>query len=140
MVYAPKKTKYRKRQKGKPSHKLSPATRGIEVSFGSYGLKALEARWITDRQIEAARKAISRYTSRGGKVWIRIFPDKPITNQSPEVPMGAGKGEVEYYVVDMRAGRIMFEIDGISKPVAQEAFRRAADKLPVKTRFVEAQQ
>ncbi|PSO43968.1 MAG: 50S ribosomal protein L16 [Parcubacteria group bacterium SW_4_49_11] len=110
MVYAPKKTKYRKRQKGKPSHKLAPANRGTEVNFGTYGLKSLEACWITDRQIEAARKAISRYTSRGGKVWIRIFPDKPITNQSPEVPMGAGKGELEYYVADMRAGKIMFEI------------------------------
>ncbi|MEY2986162.1 MAG: hypothetical protein RJB24_391 [Candidatus Parcubacteria bacterium] len=136
MLLAPRKTKHRKVHKGKPSDKLSPASRGIELSFGSYGLKATEAKWITARQIESARRAITRYTSRGGKVWIRIFPHKPITAKSAEVGMGKGKGAVDHYVVNLKAGKILFEIDGVTQEVAAEALRRAGAKLPVKTKFI----
>lgn len=136
MLLAPRKTKHRKVHKGKPSDKLSSASRGIELSFGSYGLKATEAKWITARQIESARRAITRYTSRGGKVWIRIFPHKPITAKSAEVGMGKGKGAVDHYVVNLKAGKILFEIDGVSAEVAAEALRRAGAKLPVKTKFI----
>ena len=136
MLLAPRKTKHRKVHKGKPSEKLTSASRGIELSFGSYGLKATEAKWITARQIESARRAITRYTSRGGKVWIRIFPHKPITAKSAEVGMGKGKGAVDHYVVNLKAGKILFEIDGVSAEVAAEALRRAGAKLPVKTKFI----
>ena len=136
MLLAPRKTKHRKVHKGKPSDKLTSASRGIDLAFGSYGLKATEAKWITARQIESARRAITRYTSRGGKVWIRIFPHKPITAKSAEVGMGKGKGAVDHYVANLKAGKILFEIDGVSQEVAVEALRRAGAKLPVKTKFV----
>jgi large subunit ribosomal protein L16 len=136
MLLAPRKTKHRKVHKGKPSEKLTVASRGIELSFGSYGLKATEAKWITARQIESARRAITRYTSRGGKVWIRVFPHKPITAKSAEVGMGKGKGAVDHYVVNLKAGKILFEIDGVSAEVASEALKRAGAKLPVKTKFI----
>ncbi|MEY3471280.1 MAG: hypothetical protein RLZZ223_630 [Candidatus Parcubacteria bacterium] len=136
MLLAPRKTKHRKVHKGKPSDKLNLAARGIELSFGSYGLKATEAKWITARQIESARRAITRYTSRGGKIWIRIFPHKPITAKSAEVGMGKGKGAVDHYVANLKAGKILFEIDGVSREVAFEALRRAGAKLPVKTKFI----
>jgi large subunit ribosomal protein L16 len=136
MLLAPRKTKHRKVHKGKPSKKLTVASRGIELSFGSYGLKATEAKWITARQIESARRAITRYTSRGGKVWIRVFPHKPITAKSAEVGMGKGKGAVDHYVVNLKAGKILFEIDGVSAEVASEALKRAGAKLPVKTKFI----
>jgi len=106
------------------------------LSFGSFGLQSLENAWINSRQIEAARKTISHFTKRGGKVWLRIFPDKPITKRPPETTMGGGKGSVEYYVFPVRVGRIIFEIDGVSEEMAKEAFRRAGHKLPVKTRVV----
>jgi len=110
--------------------------RGAELSFGSYGLKSLDSKWITARQIEAARVAATRYMKREGQMWIRIFPDKPITKKPLEVRMGKGKGGVEYYAAVVKPGRIMFEIDGIPFEVAQEALRLAAQKLPVRTKFV----
>lgn len=139
MLLAPRKTKHRKSHKGKPSSKLPKATRGTELAFGSYGLKAMEAKWITARQIEAARRAISRYTARGGKTWIRIFPNKPVTAKSAEVGMGKGKGAVDHYIHNLKAGKILFEIEGVSEEIAKEALRLAGAKLPVKTRFVKKQ-
>jgi large subunit ribosomal protein L16 len=129
----PKKTKYRKRQKGRMNGK---AYRGSAVSFGEFGLKAMDPAWITDRQIEAARIALTRYIKRGGKVWIRIFPDKPITKKPAETRMGKGKGAPEYWVSVVKPGRIMFEVEGVSETMAREAFRLAGNKLPVKTKFV----
>lgn len=129
----PKKTKYRKSHKGRRGGK---ATRKIEVSFGKYGLKSLEAHWITARQIEAARRVITRYVKRGGKVWIRIFPDKPVTVKGGEIPMGKGKGAVDHYVAKIRAGEIMFELDGVPEKVAKEAMELAAYKMPVKCKFI----
>ncbi len=129
----PKKTKYRKRQKGRMNGK---AYRGSIVSFGEFGLKAMDPAWITDRQIEAARIALTRYIKRGGKVWIRIFPDKPITKKPAETRMGKGKGAPEYWVAVVKPGRIMFEVEGVSEVMAREAFRLAGNKLPVKTKFV----
>ncbi len=131
----PKKVKHRKWQKGR-SRKRQVETRGITLSFGSFGLQSLENAWVSSKQIEAARKTISHFTKRGGKVWLRIFPDKPITKRPPETTMGGGKGSVEYYVFPVRVGRMLFEIDGVPQEVAREAFRRAGHKLPVKTRFV----
>ena len=131
----PKKVKHRKWQKGR-SKKRQIETRGISLSFGSFGLQSLENAWVSSKQIEAARKTISHFTKRGGKVWLRIFPDKPITRRPPETTMGGGKGSVEYYVFPVRVGRMIFEIDGVPQEVAKEAFRRAGHKLPVKTRFV----
>lgn len=129
----PKRVKYRKKQRGR---KKGKATRGNSVAFGEYGLKALEAHWITSRQIEAARIAMTRYIKRGGKVWIRIFPDKPVTKKPAETRMGKGKGSPEYWVAVVKPGRIMFELAGVSETVAKEAMRLAAHKLPVKTKFV----
>ena len=129
----PKRTKYRKQQKGR---NRGIAHRGSRVAFGSFGLKTLESGWITNRQIEAARIAMTRYMKREGKVWIRIFPDKPITAKPLEVRMGKGKGNLDHYVCPVRPGRIMFELDGVPKEVAVEALRLAAQKLPVKTRTV----
>lgn len=129
----PKKTKYRKQQKGR---NRGLAHRGSYVAFGSFGLKALEGAWITSRQIEAARIAMTRYMKREGKVWIRIFPDKPVTKKPLEVRMGKGKGALSHYVAVIRPGRIMFELDGVSREVAEEALRLAAQKLPVSTKFV----
>ncbi len=130
----PRKTKYRKSQKGKRGGK---ASRKIEVSFGSYGLKSLEAHWITSRQIEAARRVMTKYVKKGGKLWIRIFPDKPVTKKGGEIPMGKGKGAVDHYVAVVKPGMIMFEMDGIDKNIAKEAMELAAYKLPVKCKFVE---
>ena len=110
--------------------------RGSELAFGSFGLKALDTKWITARQIEAARQAITRYMKRQGKVWIRIFPDKPVTKKPAEVRMGKGKGDIEVYVAPVTPGRILFEIEGVSKEIAQEALRLGAQKLPVRTKFV----
>lgn len=129
----PKKVKHRKWQRGRSR---GVSHRGSVLAYGAYGLKAVEARWITARQIEAARRAITHYTQRGGKVWIRIFPDKPITKKPPEVTLGGGKGSVDHYVVPVRPGRILFEMDGVSRKDAEESMRRAAHKLPVKTRFL----
>ncbi|HAI75924.1 MAG TPA: 50S ribosomal protein L16 [Microscillaceae bacterium] len=128
----PKKTKYRKQQKGRVR---GIATRGHQVSFGSFGLKSLEPGWITSRQIEAARIALSRTMKREGKVWIRIFPDKPITKKPAEVRMGKGKGAPEYWVATIRPGTILFEIDGVSREVAMQAMYLAAQKMPVKTKI-----
>jgi large subunit ribosomal protein L16 len=129
----PKRTKYRKQQKGR---NRGLAHRGSLVSFGSFGLKTLDAGRITNRQIEAARIAMTRHMKREGKVWIRIFPDKPITSKPLEVRMGKGKGNLDHYVALVKPGRVMFELDGVSEEVAREALRLAAQKLPVKTRTV----
>ena len=110
--------------------------RGTTLSFGSYGLKALDSHWITDRQIEAARQALTRHMKREGNVWIRIFPDKPITNKPAEVRMGKGKGNLEYWAAVVQPGRIMFEVDGVSEQIAQEALALASGKLPIKTKFI----
>jgi len=113
------------------------ATRGAEVSFGEYGLQALEPCWMTSRQIEAARRAIVRYVRRGGKLWIRVFPDKPVTAKPAETRMGSGKGPVDHWVAVIKPGRVLFEITGVSEDVAREAMRLAAYKLPIKTQFIE---
>jgi len=130
----PKKVKHRKWQKGRSRAKITKG--GAELSFGSFGLKAEEDAWLTARQIEAARRAITRYIQRGGKVWIRVFPDKPRTSKGVEVPMGGGKGSVEHFVAPVKAGRIIFEIDGIPEKIAREALRLAGYKLPIKTKFI----
>lgn len=130
----PKRTKYRKTHK---TVKTGLAGRGAKVSFGEYGLKAVNGCRITARQIEAARRAVSRHVKRGGKIWIRVFPDKPISTKPLEVRMGSGKGSVEYWVADIKAGVVLYEIEGVSEEVAREAFRLAAAKLPVKTAFVQ---
>lgn len=130
----PKKVKHRKWQRGRSR---GIETRGTQLAFGTYGLKSLEARWITARQIEAARRAMTHSLQRGGKVWIRMFPDKPITKKPPEVTLGGGKGSVDHYVIPVKPGRILFEIDGVSSAIAREAMRLAAHKLPVKTRFIQ---
>ncbi len=132
----PKKTKYRKAQKGR-RRQTGKASRKVEVSFGSFGLKSLERRWVTARQIEAARRVMTKHIKRGGKIWIRIFPDKPVTAKSGEVPMGKGKGSVDHYVAVVKPGMVMFEMEGVSREVAREAMRLAAYKLPVKCKFVE---
>jgi large subunit ribosomal protein L16 len=131
----PKRVKFRKWQKGATKRKLKE-TKGTSLAFGAFGLKAEEAKWINSKQIEAARKAMSRFVQRGGKFWIRIFPDKPITQKPPEVTMGGGKGDPVGYVFPVRPGRIIFEMDGISRENAVEALRRAGAKLPIKTKFV----
>ena len=132
-MLAPKKVKFRKMQKGRMRGK---AYRGGQITIGEYGLKALEPGWITSRQIEAARRALTHYTKRGGRIWIRIFPDKPITKKPPETRMGSGKGDVYEYVAVVRPGRILFEMGGIAAEVAKESMRLAAAKLPIRTRFV----
>jgi large subunit ribosomal protein L16 len=129
----PKKVKHRKQMKGRMR---GVANRGSQISFGEYGLKTLEPAWITDRQIEAARIAMTRFIKRGGKVWIRMFPDKPITKKPAETRMGKGKGAPEYWVAVVKPGRILYEIEGVSEVIAREAMRLAAQKLPIKTRFV----
>jgi len=130
----PKRVKYRKQQRGRMRGK---AYRGSTVAFGEYGLQALEPAWITNRQIEAARVAITRSIKRGGKMWIRIFPDKPVTKKPAETRMGKGKGAPEFWVASIRPGRIMFELEGISKEAAKSAMRLGASKLPIRVRFVE---
>lgn len=129
----PKKTKHRKSHKGRRGGK---ASRMLKVSFGSYGLKALEAHWITSRQIEAARRVMTKYIKRGGKIWIRIFPDKPVTQKGGEIPMGKGKGGVDHYVSSVKPGMVMFEMDGVSESVAKEAMELSAHKLPIKCKFI----
>lgn len=129
----PKRTKYRKQHRGRMKGK---AHRGSTVAFGDYGLQSLEPVWMTSRQIEAARRAIVRFIRRRGKVWIRVFPDKPYTKKAAETRMGKGKGSVEYYVAVVKPGRILFEMAGVPEDVAREALRLAAGKLPVKTKFV----
>lgn len=133
MPLMPKRTKYRKMMKGRNRGK---ATRGTEVVYGEYGLEALEAGWITSNQIEAARIAMTRFIKRGGNVWIKIFPDKPITKKPAETRMGKGKGAPEYWVALVKPGRVMFELAGVPEEIAREAMRLAANKLPVKTKFV----
>lgn len=131
----PKKVKHRKWQKGR-RRKLGKADRGTNLDFGSFGLKAKGTKWVTARQIEAARRAMMRFFQRGGKIWIRVFPDKPVTFKGLEVGMGKGKGAVDHFVAAIKPGRIIFEVDGIEKNAAYEALRLAAHKLPVKTKIV----
>lgn len=132
----PRKTKYRKMQRLRGSQ-TGLATRGTAVSFGTYGLKAMNGGEISSRQIEAARRAMTRYIKRGGKIWIRIFPHKPITQKAAEVPMGSGKGALDRYVATVRAGTILFEMEGVEASLAKEAMRLAAQKLPLKCRFID---
>ncbi len=129
----PKKTKFRKQQRGRRKGK---AQRGSTISFGSFGLKALGCGWVTARQIEAARVAMTRHVKRGGKIWIRIFPDKPVTKKPAETRMGSGKGSPEEWVAVVKPGRILYEMDGVSESVAREAFRLASHKISVPTKFV----
>lgn len=129
----PKRVKHRKQHKGRIN---GNAQRGATIAFGSFGLKALEPKWITNRQIESARQALTRHMKREGNVWIRIFPDKPITSKPAEVRMGKGKGSLDYWAAVVKPGRIMFECDGVSEQIAREAFHLAAQKLPIKTKFV----
>ena len=129
----PKRVKFRKSHKG---HRRGSAHAGTKINFGDFGLQALEAAWITSRQIEAARRAITRYVRRGGKIWIRIFPDKPVTKKPAETRMGSGKGAPDHWVAVVRQGRIIFEIGGIDQDTAKEAMRLASHKLPIDTRFV----
>jgi large subunit ribosomal protein L16 len=133
-MLSPKKVKHRKMMKGNMKGK---AYRGGELSFGEFGLKAMEPGWITSRQIEAARIAMTRHVKRGGKIWIRIFPDKPITKKPAETRMGNGKGNPEYWVAVVKPGRILYEMDGVTRQVAEEALRLAAFKLPFATKLVE---
>jgi large subunit ribosomal protein L16 len=129
----PKRVKYRKQMRGRMKGK---ASRGANVAFGDYGLQALEPCWMTSRQIESARRAIVRYIRRGGKVWIRVFPDKPVTAKAAETRMGSGKGAVDHWVAVIKPGRILFEMTGVPEEDAREALRLAAHKLPIKTQFV----
>ena len=130
----PKKVKYRKQQRGRMAGK---AWRGSSISFGEYGLKAMTCGWVTDRQIEAARIAMTRFIKRGGKVWIRLFPDKPITKKPAETRMGKGKGAPEQWVAVVRPGKILFEMEGVTPDIAEAAMRLAAHKIPMKTKFVQ---
>lgn len=132
-VLGPKRLKHKRQFRGRLK---GFATRGTRLSFGSYGLKSLGRRWITVKQIEAARRAIMRYLKKGGKLWIRIFPDKPVTSKGTEFSMGGGKGSFSHYVYPIKPGRIIFELEGIKEEIAKEALRKAADKLPIKTKFI----
>ena len=132
-MLSPKRTKFRKQQRGRMK---GQATRGNTISFGEFALQALEPAWINSRQIEAARRAMTRYLRRGGKIWIRVFPDKPVTMRPAETRMGSGKGAPEYWVAVVKPGRIMFEIGGVPHDVAKEAIRLASFKLPIKTKFI----
>ena len=129
----PRKVKHRKWRKGRSKEVES---RGTQLAFGSFGLKSLGTRWVSGRQLEAARRVILRYLKKGGKVWIRIFPDKPITKKGTEVPMGGGKGSVDHYAFPVKPGRVIFELDGLKENVARDAFSKAGDKLPIKTKFI----
>ena len=129
----PKRVKYRRVHRGRMKGK---ASRGNTVTYGEWGLQAIEPSWITSNQIEAARIAMTRYTKRGGKVWIKIFPDKPVTEKPAETRMGSGKGAPEFWIANVRPGRVMFEIGGVSEDIAKEALRRAIDKLPMKCRII----
>lgn len=132
-MLVPKRAKYRKQFRGTLGR---IDTRGTQINFGEYGLKALVSGWITSRQIEAARRAMTHYTKRGGRIWIRIFPDKPITKKPAETTMGGGKGDVSGYVAVVKAGRMLFEMGAVSEGIAREAMRLAAHKLPIKTKFI----
>lgn len=132
-MFEPKKMKHRKWRKGRSK---GIENRGTEVCFGSFGLKSMDTRWITNQQMEAARRVIIRYIKKRGKLWIRIFPHKPVTSKGSEAPMGGGKGQVVCYVFPIRPGRIIFELDGLDEKTAKAAFEEAADKLPIKTKFV----
>lgn len=136
-MLSPKRTKFRKQQRGRM---CGAATRGNEVDFGEFAMQALEPCWITSRQIESARRAMSRYIKRGGKIWIRIFPDKPVTKRAAETRMGSGKGAPEFWVAVVKPGRVMFEIAGVNEEVAKEAIRLAAAKMPIKTRFIKREE
>ncbi|MDA8235091.1 MAG: 50S ribosomal protein L16 [Clostridia bacterium] len=136
-MLVPKRVKHRRAHRGRMTGK---AKGGTEISFGQYGLQALEPAWITNRQIEAARIAMTRYIRRGGKVWIKIFPDKPITAKPAETRMGSGKGSPEYWVAVVKPGRIMFELAGVPEETAREAMRLAAHKLPIKTKFIKREE
>src|SRR4030065_2478580 len=131
-ILMPKKVKHRKWRRGRSK---GTETRGNKLSFGSFGLVSLQTRWISARQIEAARRAIIRYLKKGGKLWVRIFPDKPITKKGTEVPMGGGKGSVDHYVFSVKPGRIIFELEGIKEELAREAFMKAGKKMSLKTKF-----
>ena len=132
-ILMPRKVKYKRRFKGRSK---GVAMRGTKLSFGSFGLKSLEARWITSRQIEASRRTVIRYLKKGGKLWIRVFPDKPITSKGTEFSMGGGKGSVSHYAYPIKPGRVIFELEGVKEEIAREALKMAADKLPVKTKFI----
>ncbi|MDE5090497.1 MAG: 50S ribosomal protein L16 [Trichodesmium sp. St18_bin3_1_1] len=132
-MLSPKRTKFRKQQRGRMR---GNANSGNKISFGQYALQALEPSWITSRQIEAARRAMTRYIRRGGKIWIRVFPDKPVTMRAAETRLGSGKGAPEYWVAVVKPGRIMFELGGVVEEIAREAMRLASFKLPIKTRFI----
>ncbi len=132
-MLSPRRTKYRKQHRGRMR---GMAYRGSTLNFGDYALQAIEPSWITSRQIEAARRAMTRYVKRGGKIWIRIFPDKPVTMRPAETRMGSGKGSPEFWVAVVKPGRIMFEMAGVPEEVAKEAMRLAAQKLPIKTKFI----
>lgn len=134
-MLVPKKVKHRKRHKEMKRLK-GMANSGTKVEFGTYGLKTLDPKWITSRQLEAARRAIIRYLRKGGKMWTRVFPDKPVTKKGLEVPMGGGKGSVDRYVAPVKPGRIIFELDGVDEQIARSAFSKATDKLPIRTKFV----
>lgn len=129
--------KYRKQQRGK---RRGLSYRGSEINFGKYALKSLQCGWISARQIEAGRRAITRYIKRGGEVWIRVFPDKPVTSTSPETPMGSGKGAVDHFVAVVRPGKVIYEMDGVAPEVAKEALRLASHKISVKTTFVQKEE
>ncbi len=132
-MLSPRRTKFRKQQRGRMT---GLATRGNEIAFGQFALQAIEPSWITSRQIEACRRAMNRYLKRGGKIWIRIFPDKPVTMRPAETRMGSGKGSPEFWVAVVKPGRIMFEIGGVAEDVARESMRLANHKLPIKTKFI----
>jgi large subunit ribosomal protein L16 len=132
-MLSPRRTKFRKQQRGRLT---GLSSRGSELNFGDYGMQALEPSWITSRQIEASRRAMTRYIKRGGKIWIRVFPDKPVTMRPAETRMGSGKGAPEYWVAVVKPGRIMYEIGGVSEDIAREAMRLADSKMPIKTKFV----
>jgi large subunit ribosomal protein L16 len=132
-MLSPRRTKFRKQQRGRMR---GLATRGSDLNFGDFGLQAQECSWITSRQIEASRRAMTRYIRRGGKIWIRIFPDKPVTQRAAETRMGSGKGAPEYWVAVVKPGRILFEIAGVPEATAREAMRLASFKLPIKTKFI----
>lgn len=136
-MLSPKRTKFRKQHRGRIK---GMAQRGNTLNFGDFALQAIEPSWITSRQIESARRAMNRYIKRGGKIWIRIFPDKPVTMRPAETRMGSGKGNPEFWVAVVKPGRVLFEIAGVSEPIAKEAMRLAAQKLPIKTKFIQRQQ
>ncbi len=132
-MLSPRRTKFRKQQRGRMT---GMATRGNDIAFGQYGLQAIEPSWITSRQIEACRRAMNRYLKRGGKIWIRIFPDKPVTMRPAETRMGSGKGSPEFWVAVVKPGRILFEIGGVPEDIARESMRLAMHKLPIKVKFI----